>query len=171
MFGPHTAGQAHEAEGRLVVPADGKDEKPKADQTEMNFEGFTVVDFPAANRTVPGFVYVFCWVGGSGEVPFYVGQTTRIWGRLDDYYWVMFTACTDFRVGEAVRHLNAKGHRIVVKYRSSADPRGEESEIIGSLRGRGRRLLNDLDGYDYRKADERQERLRVQEFVETRLLT
>jgi hypothetical protein len=133
--------------------------------TEMNFEGFSVVDFPPVNREVPGFVYVLCWVGESEEVPFYVGQTSRIWGRLDDYYWAMFTACTDFRVGEAVRYLSTKGYRVVVKYKSSVDPRSEESDIIRDLHGLRRILLNDLSGYPYQKADETEERLRVQKFL------
>ena len=81
----------------------------------MNFEGFTVVDFPPIKPNTAKFVYVLCWVGESEDVPFYVGQTTRIWGRLDDYYWAMLSAPTDFRVGEAVRYLSAKGYRVVVK--------------------------------------------------------
>jgi hypothetical protein len=132
----------------------------------MNFEGFSVVDFPPINREIPGFVYVLCWVGESEEVPFYVGQTTRIWGRLDDYYWALFSACTDFRVGEAVRYLSTKGYRVVVKYKPSADPRSEESEIINSF---DRKLLNCLPGYDYRNADESKQRLKVQEFLDTLL--
>lgn len=92
----------------------------------------------------------------------------RLWGRLDDYYWAMFSAPTDFRVGEAIRYLSTKGHRIVVKYKSSEDPKGEEAKIIEDL-GRLHRLLNDLRGFDYRKADESKERLSVQKFLEETL--
>ena len=138
----------------------------------MNFEGFSTVEFPPINREVPGFVYVWCWINGSEEVPFYVGQTKRVWGRLDDYYWAMFSASTDFRVGEAVRYLSTKGYRIVVKYRSSADPLKEEAEIIKSLQECDRRtLLNELGGFDYRTADEAEERRRVQQFLGTLLLS
>jgi hypothetical protein len=138
----------------------------------MNFEGFSTVEFPPINREVPGFVYVWCWINGSEEVPFYVGQTKRVWGRLDDYYWAMFSASTDFRVGEAVRYLSTKGYRIVVKYRSSADPLKEEAEIIKSLQECDRRtLLNEPCGFDYRTADEAEERRRVQQFLGTLLLS
>ena len=95
----------------------------------MNFEGFSTVEFPPINPDVPGFVYVWCWINGSEEVPFYVGQTGRLWGRLDDYYWAMFSAPTDFRVGEAIRYLSARGYRITVKYKSSAAPLEEEAKI------------------------------------------
>jgi hypothetical protein len=136
----------------------------------MNFEGFSTVDFPPINREVPGFVYVWCWINGSEEVPFYVGQTKRVWGRLDDYYWAMFSASTDFRVGEAIRYLSTKGYRIVLKYRPSADPLREEAEILKSLDERDHRiLLNHLDGFDYRTADEAEERRRVQQFIGTLL--
>ena len=53
----------------------------------MTFEHFLAVEFPPINREVPSFVYVLFWAKREVEVPFYVGQTNRIWGRLDDYYW------------------------------------------------------------------------------------
>jgi hypothetical protein len=33
--------------------------------TDMNFEGFSVVEFPPINRAVPGIVCVMCWIGES----------------------------------------------------------------------------------------------------------
>ncbi len=92
----------------------------------MTFEGFRTVDFSPLNELAPGFVYVIFWVRGKENRPFYVGQSKRIWGRLDDYYWAQFAACTDYRVGEAIKYLTAKDFRIVVRYRSSADPVKEE---------------------------------------------
>jgi hypothetical protein len=133
---------------------------------EMDFTTFSVVDFPPINRDVPRFVYIVCWVRGDEEVPFYVGQTARMWGRLDDYYWAMFSASTDFRVGEAVRKLSTKGYRIVVRYKSSPDPRGEERQIIDSLDKEGCRLLNKEPGFDWRNSDELKERSRIGEFVD-----
>src|ERR1039458_9452399 len=55
---------------------------------KMNFDGFSVVEFstavPPANPDASGFVYVVsCVKGESEEIPFYVGQTTQIWGRLN----------------------------------------------------------------------------------------
>jgi hypothetical protein len=135
---------------------------------EMNFEGFTALDFPPINLDIPKFVYVLCWVGESEEVPFYVGQTSRIWGRLDDYYWATLSAPTDFRVGEAVRYLHTKGYLVVVKYKSIADSRRAESDIIEELhRLRGATtLLNDLSGFDWKKADELEERRRIHAFID-----
>jgi hypothetical protein len=134
----------------------------------MNFEGFSTIEFPPINRETPGFVYVWFLISESGEVPFYVGRTTRIWGRLDDYYWAMFSAPTDFRVGEAIRHLGRSGYRVIVKYKASADPAKEEAEIIKDLRGSGRILLN--QGLDCAKADKSKQLVEVQKFIDRLLL-
>ncbi len=71
-------------------------------------------------------------------------------------------------MGEAVRSLSEKGYRVILKYKSTADPRGEETSIIRELR-KEFRLLNDEKGFDYRATDESTQRARVQEFV--RILT
>jgi hypothetical protein len=134
----------------------------------MHFDGFSSIDFPPIRREIPEFVYVVCWISGSEEVPFYVGKTRRVWGRLDDYYWAMFSASTDFRVGEAIRHLNARGYHVVVKYKSSADSTEEESKLIKDLSVH-HTLLNALKGFDYRTADESEERRRVHEFLDALL--
>jgi hypothetical protein len=81
----------------------------------------------------------------------------------------MFSAPTDFRVGEAVKYLGTKGYRTVVKYRPSVDPRGEEAAIIKDLRSLALILLNCLSGFDFQKADESEERSRVQSFMDTML--
>ncbi|HEY4365147.1 MAG TPA: hypothetical protein VGN17_29565 [Bryobacteraceae bacterium] len=133
---------------------------------KMNFDTFTVVNFPPIDREVPNFVYILFAVTESTQIPFYVGQTSRLWGRLDDYYWAQFSASTDFRIGEAIRHLGTKAHRVVVKYKHSEEPRREEAEIIKGLLAEGFTLLNTLRGFDYRKSDESEERSRIQRFVE-----
>jgi hypothetical protein len=61
------------------------------------------------------------------------------------------------------------GYRVVTKYKSSADPRSKESEIIRNLRRLGRTLVNDLSAFDYREADEAEKKLRVQRFLDTLL--
>ena len=75
----------------------------------MNFERFTRVDFPPQKDLLhgppEGFVYVFFWAADGIENPFYVGQTKRLSGRMRDYHLKIFTACTDFRVGEAIETL------------------------------------------------------------------
>jgi hypothetical protein len=138
----------------------------------MNFEGFSVADFPPAKGSLPGppdgFVYVFLWAGGDVENPFYVGQTERISGRMDDYRLANFTACTDFRVGEAVKYLKStKNYRVIVRYRRSADPRKEEYEIIRDLLLEGVWLLNCFPSYNYLKCKEADERNVVQRFCDT----
>lgn len=105
-------------------------------------------------------------VSASGETPFYVGQTKRPWGRLDDYYWAEFSACTDFRVGEAVRHLCAKGFSVIFRYRRSANRLREEREIISTLHNEGKHLLNDVDAFSYETADELVERAKVENFMD-----
>ena len=131
---------------------------------EMNLDGFSVVDFPPRNDS--GFVYVLCWVAMGEEVPFYVGQTQSIWGRLNDYYWADFQASTDFRVGEAVKYLSTQNLLVVARYRLSADRQREETATIISLHAEGRRLLNDCQGFDYRTATKAEETTKVRRFID-----
>ena len=86
---------------------------------------------------------------------------------MDDYCGALFAACTDFRVGEAVKYLkNEKSLRIVVRYRSSEFPRKDEDSIIRELQLSGVRLLNDLISYDYRTANCEEERAAVKKFCD-----
>jgi len=135
------------------------------------FDGFTVVDFPPSTGSPPetpgGYVYVFCWIRDGDESAFYVGQTKRLAGRMNDYYLAQFAACTDFRVGEAVRYLrDSKKCRIVVRYRVSTEMRKDEYGLIRELHLSGVRLMNDFSSYDYRTADETEERAAVQRFCD-----
>jgi len=91
-------------------------------------DGFEVVDFPTLDTlsSIPGsaggFLYVLCWVRNGAQTPFYVGQTRRLRGRMEDYCLAQFQASTDFRVGESVRYLRGtKGYQIVLRYRPSLD--------------------------------------------------
>ena len=54
------------------------------------------------------------------------------------------------------RFQSAKGYRVILKYKSSADPRHEEHSIIDDLR-RSHRLLNDCRAFDYTSANELEE--------------
>ena len=74
----------------------------------MNFEKFSTVNFPPAEGSLPGptngFIYVFFWIAADGvENPFYVGQTQRFAGRMNDYKLKNKDAPRDFQVGEAVK--------------------------------------------------------------------
>jgi hypothetical protein len=130
----------------------------------MTFDAFTTIAFRP--RIDAGFVYVFFWTADGVEIPFYVGQTKSIWGRLNDYYWADFKACTDFRVGEAAKYLSADNIRIAVKYKSSAHPLAEERELIHQLRSEGYKLLNDCRAYDYQSAHPDDERVRIRQYVD-----
>jgi hypothetical protein len=136
----------------------------------MEFEGFSVLDFPPARGSLlspDGFVYVFCWVADGMEIPFYVGQTNRFSGRMNDYCLASFKACTDFCVGEAVKYLkDTKNYRVVVRHRPSPEPPKEEKAIIRRLLVSGVWLLNCLPRYDYRADSEAEEREIVQRFCD-----
>lgn len=138
------------------------------------FDGFTVVDFPLSTRPLPetpdGYVYVFFWIRDGVESPVYVGQTKRLAGRMNDYRLAQFAACTDFRVGEAVRYLrDSKRCRIVVRYKKSAEMRKDEHSLIRELQLSGVRLINEFSSYDYRTANATEERAVVQRFCEVML--
>lgn len=129
------------------------------------------MDFPLSTRSLPettdGYVYVFCWIRDGVESQFYVGQTKRLAGRMNDYRLAQFAACTDFRVGEAVRYLrDSKKCRIVVRYRTSAAMRKDEYGLIRELQLSGVRLMNEFSSYDYRTANETEERAAVQRFCD-----
>ena len=137
----------------------------------MPFDDFTIADFPFTNlirsSQREGFVYVFFWVRGGIEVPFYVGETDRLFGRMNDYRLANFAACTDFCVGEAVKYLTTiKNCKVVVKYRASTDRNKEEKAIIRRLLVSGIRLLNCLPRYDYKNDIETEEREVIQRFCD-----
>lgn len=139
-------------------------------QRAMKFEDFSVTDFPVVRGSISspeGFVYIFCWVANGVETPFYVGQTNRFSGRMNDYSLANFSACTDFCVGEAVRYLkDTKTYSVVVRYKQSTDPPREEKEIIRRLLVSGVWLLNCLPRYDYRNDTETEEREVVHRFCD-----
>ena len=138
------------------------------------FADFTVTEFPTP---CVGYVYAIFAVAEDGsETPFYVGETGRFQGRMNDYRLAGFGAPTDFHVGEAIWCLQTeKKTRVVVKYRRSADEKldrqKDQDQILAQLRGEGYLLLNDLGRYDYRMANKIEELGRVQEFCERLVAT
>lgn len=136
---------------------------------EFKFREFAEVDFPPPEGTLPGppggYVYVFFWVNKNAEIPFYVGETARLSGRVNDYAIASFSACTDFQVGEAARYLKeVKNYRIIVRYKQSAEREKEEKYLTRELTLAGIRLLKCLPSYDYRNSDPDEERAVVQRF-------
>jgi hypothetical protein len=138
----------------------------------MNLNDFKAADFPLTRAETGGitggFVYILCFAGsGITETPFYVGQTDRFHGRMNDYRLASFSACTDFCVGEATRYLTgARNFRVIVRYRTSISPRTEEKRIIRDLLISGVRLLNCLPRYDYLTAGEAEERDAIHRFCD-----
>src|SRR5258708_18896064 len=92
----------------------------------FEFHEFAEVDFPPPKGVLPGppdgYIYVFFWTNKNVDIPFYVGETARLSGRMNDYAIASFSACTDFQVGEAGRYLKeVKNCRILVRDRRSGD--------------------------------------------------
>jgi len=85
---------------------------------------------------------------------------------MGDYQAAQFAACTDFRVGEAVRYFLKRGLRVALRYRRTDEPRKDEYVLIRDLQLLGLRLLNCLPSYDYKKADKDEERQTVQRFCD-----
>ncbi|MGC2422775.1 MAG: hypothetical protein WA666_00250 [Nitrospirota bacterium] len=127
----------------------------------IDFDAFEEIAFPERCD----IVYVFHYICGEGILPFYVGESSRHFGRFGDYISANFSAATDFKVGEAVKYLREKGLGVVVKFKASQNRKEEEKRIIKHLRGTFR-LLNDLKGYHYKSSDEDSERLKIQQFIE-----
>jgi hypothetical protein len=141
----------------------------------MDFQDFTTIDFDPRNfesRSGPGWVYILCWVGGDGEpVPFYVGETHSVCHRMNHYECADFQAPTDFNVGETVKHLRAGKRSIVTKIKPSTNRTQDQDTWIADLKAKGYTLLNGQTlGYDYNKTTEAEQRLRVQGFVDNKLL-
>ena len=134
----------------------------------MDFKDFEELEFPQAPTERVGEVYVLLFVMKSGETLFYVGQTMRFTGRMDDYFWAQFTASTDFKVGEAIKYLRDElGYRIIVRHKPSSNRLGEEKSIIDGLRNEGVRLLNGCPNYDYKAANEIDVRKAIRAYCDT----
>jgi hypothetical protein len=143
----------------------------------MDLRSFKSTDFPPNSEELPpgrgDFIYVLLWVDRADtEKPFYVGETTRLRGRMRDYFLATFSCCTDFRVGEAIKYMQAeKRCRIRVKYKPTEDRRADEVRTIRALHLNGWRLLNDFVGYDYRTADADKERADIRQLVDVLMST
>ena len=125
---------------------------------------FVELPFPANGA----IVYALCFVrtGQTARVPFYVGESSRHVGRFGDYVSGQFSASTDFKVGEAVKCLRELGYQVIIKYKESTNRKTDEASLIACLKSQQHRLLNDLEGYDYRSGTTKEvERDRVRRFV------
>ncbi len=128
----------------------------------MQFKDFKTLNFPESISAV----YLIFFIKNDKKIPFYVGETGRFQGRVGDYVSAHFKASTDFRVGETIRYLQEKGCKVIIKYKSSQDRKREQDEIIKYFQSLGHRLLNDLSGYNYKTANEDEEREKIKRFCD-----
>ena len=119
----------------------------------MDYEGYATVELVPKLPNHKGEVYVLLFDDGLSSKEFYVGQTSRFLGRMDDYFWAESAAATDFKVGIAIRYFSQKlGGRVFAKHKAVDDPRAEEKRILELLRGHP--LLNDQGlWYDYKTSN------------------
>lgn len=124
------------------------------------FEGFNDIEFPLYRD----IVYAIYFREHDKDTYFYVGESSRHIGRIGDYLSAKFSAPTDFKVGETIKYLLSIGYEVGVKYKESQSRKVDEKSVLDELR-KNNKMLNDLPGYDYKTADERQERLKIHEFI------
>jgi len=130
---------------------------------DHTFSNFTNIDFPKHKEIV--YILYFREKVGGDDIPLYVGETSRGVGRFGDYISAKFTAATDFKVGEAIRYLKSLGFEVRIKYNESNNRKTEERTIINQLQ-RKSRLLNELKGFQYTVANENDERLKIQKYMD-----
>ena len=65
-----------------------------------------------------------------------------------------------------IKYFQKKEYEVTIKYKFSKDRKEEQNEIIRYFQDSGHRLLNELVGYNYKTADEKQERKRVKIFCD-----
>lgn len=129
---------------------------------EKNLKDFIALEFPKNISAV----YIIFLIKNGEELPFYVGETGRFLGRVNDYLSANFKAATDFKVGEAIKYFQELGCRVIIKYRSSENRKNEQDDLIRHFQNSGIRLLNELAGYNYKTADKDEERKKIKEFCD-----
>ena len=110
-------------------------------------------------------VYVIYAAKEGDRVPFYIGQSNNIAGRLGDYARASFKAPTDFRVRSTAELLQQAGYEIVIEIERTAEPRAKENELLEKYKDRP--LLNWVDSYDYNTTHEDEYMPVLLEYVQT----
>lgn len=117
-----------------------------------DYDGFHEVELVPRADDHSGFIYILIFSKDGVENPFYVGQTTRFHGRMDDYFWADDQAPTDFKVGEAVRYFcGVLGGKVYARYKQSSARLSDEKTWEARLRASGAILLNGK-AYNYKTA-------------------
>ena len=101
------------------------------------------------------------------RVPFHVGQTGRLLRRIEDYQCREFGACTDFRIGEAIKYLSeTRQCGIELRFKQSQKRQKGERDLIRELLLADCPLLNHLSAYDYKVANREEEIQIIARFCE-----
>ena len=102
----------------------------------------TISHFPKDMSTV----YVVFYIKGNKETPVYVGETESIQRRIGEYVSASFTMHTDFKVGEAIRYFQERGHQVIIRYKATREEQRKEQEkkIKTALKQAGYKLLDEL---------------------------
>lgn len=129
----------------------------------MDFSDFKDFEFPNSSDIV--YIVYFRKPYDNSEVPFYVGMSTKHIGRFGDYLSANYSAPTDYKVGKAIQYMRDFGLNVGIKYKETNNYKEEEKELINKLR-KNYLLINDLPGFDYKRANENQEKIKIHEFVQ-----
>lgn len=135
-------------------------------------DDWNVIDFPENTSSInisrvrrPANIVIFI-VKEKKEIPIYVGETSRLYGRIADYVTANFTAQNDFTVGEAIKYFRENGYKIIIQYKFSDNRQKDKKTLKKSFQSQGYRLLNGMVGYDYKTANENEERIRIKEICD-----
>lgn len=137
-------------------------------------DGFVSTEWGACLDATPAdpgtHVYAIIVTAQNGQFPLYIGQTGRLGGRIGDYTTAQFHAPTDFRVGEAIRYLLTKKLcRVDFFYRPSEAHLQDEKVLIREFLLAGYTLMNFLAAFDYKTANQDEERSLVHRFCDMAL--
>lgn len=115
--------------------------------------------------------YVVGFEKGQRFVPIYVGETGNLTCRRADHIRAQFGAQTDFKVGTAIRFLQKRAFKVLLKYHAGSpnqkERNKEEERLKAELRSHDYSLLNDIPGYSYLSADREEEAGKIEAFVES----
>lgn len=128
----------------------------------MIYPDFKDIEFPKSSDIV--YILYFRHQDDGIDIPFYVGESSRHFGRFGDYISANFTAATDFKVGEAIKYIQSFKFHVGAQYKETNNRKEEEKQIIKEL-SEDYLLLNDLAGFHYSSANIHEEKIRIHNFV------
>lgn len=131
-------------------------------------QNFIEIPFPTEEEK--NIVYILGIKKEDEFIPFYVGQSSRNFGRFGDYISANFSASTDFKVGTAIKLFFKKNKPVSIRYRKAIENKIEENKLISEFRINEFKLLNDISNYDYKTANQIEIESRIENFVDEFIL-